>query len=180
MLKFFMTLLTQTATVILDPAEANTEYVEVEFGISGGTLYHPETPASNNFETTTTSSLTRFTANNSQATVKFKPNSSSNVQITARVVYKREVEAVKIYYYRDAVLDKVSGDDQTGRPNTQLTQPLVVRVENDSGRAVPGQVVSFSFESAGSFSFSTPDVTNDDHKKGTFRAVPGTTIYDSH
>ena len=111
----------QTATVVLDPVEEATAYVQIEFGISGGTLYHPETPDSNNFKTTTTTSLTRFTDDISQATVKFKPRSSSNVQITARVVLKRELEAVKTFYYRDAVLDKVSGDDQTGRPNTQLT-----------------------------------------------------------
>ena len=166
----------QTATVALAPA---TTHVEVEFGISGGSLYHPDTPASNDFETTTTSRLTRFTASNGQVTVKFRPSSRSNVQITARVVLKRELEAVKTYYYGDAVLDKVSGDDQTGRPNTQLTQPLVVNVENQGGTGVSGQVVLFSFAAAADFSFSTPNV-NSDRKMGTFRAVPGTTIYDSN
>ena len=165
----------QTATVALNTGQT---YVEIEFRITGGSLYHPETPDSTNFKTTTTSSLTRFTAPSNEVTVKFRPSSSSNVQITARVVHKRELEAVKTYYYGDAVLDKVSGDDQTGRPNTQLTQPLVVRVENDRGTTVSGQVVSFSFDAGSAFIFSTPDSTND-RKQGRFRAVPGTTIYDS-
>ena len=165
----------QTASIALT---TTTTHVEVEFGISGGSLYHPETPASNNFKTTTTSRLTRFTNSSGEAMVKFRPSSNANLQITAQVVLKRELEAVKTYYYRDAVLDKVSGDDQTGRPNTQLTQPLVVNVENQRGTGVSGQVVLFQFaDPTNAFSFSTDGAT--ERKAGTFRAVPGTTIYDA-
>ena len=77
------------------------------------------------------------------------------------------------------MLDKVSGDDQVGRPNTQLKQSLVVNVENQRGTGVSGQVVLFGFEDTpGNFSFSTPDSPND-KRPGQFRAVPGTTIYDN-
>ena len=151
----------QTEEVTLN---SGTTYIEVEFGISGGVLYHPETPLADDFKTTTTTRLIRF-ADENTISVKFRPNNNSNVQITARVVHKPELEAVKTYYYRDAVLDKVSGDDQTGRPNTQLTQSLVVRVENERGTAVSGQVVRFQFEDLANFSFSTPNVNND-RKKG--------------
>ncbi len=183
-----------TADILYDTADEEvtirltgsaSDFAQVNLRITGGSFYRPEgyrvagDPFS--FTTSTTSNLTTHTRNIgsvSTITARFRPSSGSNVQITAQVVYKSELEAVKTYYYRDAVLDKVSGDDQTGRPNTQLRQPLVVRVENQRGAGVSGQVVLFDFEdTATDFSFSTPN-SPDDKRAGKFRAVPGTTIYD--
>ena len=158
-----------------------SSYAQVNFRITGGSFYRPKgyraaaDPFS--FTTSTTRTLTTHTRGDDSVTVWFRPSSGSNVQITAQVVFKSDLEAVKTYYYRDAVLDKVSGDDQTGRPNTQLTQPLVVNVENQRGTSVSGQVVLFQFtDPSSAFAFSTDGVN--ERKAGTFRAVPGTTIYD--
>ena len=168
----------------VDLTGAAASHAQVSFRITGGYFYKPELDSLTTFTTTRASNpmVTRTNVSNT-AEVKFKPNNRTNVQITAQVVHKPELTAVKTYYYGDAVLDKVSGDDQTGRPNTQLRQPLVVQVENESGSGVSGQVVSFSFDAA-SFKFSVPDPHDDDEddenrKTGMFLAVPGTTIYDS-
>ena len=154
-------------------------FAEVYLEISGGSLYVPEPydtgTDSFSFTTRTVSRYTTHTRTGGNATVQFRPNRGSNVQITARVVFDSDLEAVKTYYYNNAVLAKVSGDEQVGRPNTQLVNPLVVKVENGSRRAVPGQVVLFQFSDATSdFSFSTPDA--DRRKTGRFRSVLGTTV----
>ena len=158
-------------------------YALVNLDIDGGSFYVPEphdTDTAYSYSTRTDSDLTIHTRDAGSVTMRFRPSSRSNVQITAQVLHKSELEVVKTFYYRDAVLDKVSGDDQTGRPNTQLTQSLVVRVENERGTSVSGQVVHFQFADEGSaFSFSTPAGNATDRSEGMFLAVPGTTIYDS-
>ena len=180
-----------TADILYDTADEDvmisltgsaSGYALVNLEINGGSFYVPEPhdtdTAPYSYSTRTDSDLTIHTRNNGSVTMRFRPSSRSNVQITAQVVHKLELEAVKTFYYRDAVLDKVSGDDQTGRPNTQLTRELVVNVENQRGTGVSGQVVLFTFaDQANAFSFATDN--DDERKEGMFLAVPGTTIYDA-
>lgn len=54
-----------------------------------------------------------------------------------------------------AGLTKISGNNQSAAPNTQLALPLVVKVTDGKGFAVPGVAVSFGDNGAGG-SFSNP------------------------
>jgi len=59
-----------------------------------------------------------------------------------------------------ATLDVVSGNTQTGPINTELPQPLVVRVTDASGHPVQGQIVNFRVTSGGGSMFAGAGSTN--------------------
>ncbi|HEX8906875.1 MAG TPA: hypothetical protein VF771_18640, partial [Longimicrobiaceae bacterium] len=61
-----------------------------------------------------------------------------------------------------ARLDIVSGDAQQGVAGKELAQPLVVRVTDDKGKPVPGQIVNFRVVSGGGSVFAGAAQTNDD------------------
>jgi hypothetical protein len=54
----------------------------------------------------------------------------------------------------------VSGDGQHGAPGTELTDPLVVRVEDARGRPVVGQIVNFRVVSGGGSVFAGAAISN--------------------
>jgi Bacterial Ig-like domain (group 1) len=61
-----------------------------------------------------------------------------------------------------AALNVVSGDHQTAPPNTELPQPLVVRVTDANGQPVEGQVVNFHVTGGGGSMFAGAGSTNAD------------------
>lgn len=60
-----------------------------------------------------------------------------------------------------ARLDIVSGDDQEARVGTELSSPLVVKVTDDDGRPVRGQIVNFVVVSGGGSVFAGTAQTNE-------------------
>ncbi len=56
----------------------------------------------------------------------------------------------------------VSGENQTGTPGGQLLNPLVVRVENEFGRPVPGVEVEWNVEQGGGMISPTTTTTDAD------------------
>jgi hypothetical protein len=61
---------------------------------------------------------------------------------------------------RAVALSVVSGDQQKAAPNTELPQPLVVRVTDGDGQPVQGQVVNFRVTSGGGSMFAGAGSTN--------------------
>ncbi|HEU0052102.1 MAG TPA: Ig-like domain-containing protein, partial [Longimicrobium sp.] len=61
-----------------------------------------------------------------------------------------------------ARLDVVSGDLQSGTAGTELSSPLVVKVVDDKGHAVKGQVVNFRVVSGGGSVFAGAAQTSKD------------------
>jgi hypothetical protein len=59
-------------------------------------------------------------------------------------------------------LDIVSGDAQSAQANTELPNPLVVRVTNDRGRPVGDQIVNFRVVSGGGSVYAGSGITNRD------------------
>ena len=59
-------------------------------------------------------------------------------------------------------LDVVSGDKQTAPTNSDLPNPLVVRVTDASGHPVPGQIVNFRATAGGGSMFAGAGATNAD------------------
>jgi len=56
----------------------------------------------------------------------------------------------------------VSGDNQSGPPGTELSDPLVARVEDSRGRPVRGQIVNFVVVSGGGSVFAGAAITGGD------------------
>src|SRR3954471_7624391 len=61
-----------------------------------------------------------------------------------------------------AHLDVLSGNTQTAPVGTELPQPLVVKVTDDKGHVVKGQVVNFVVTAGGGHVFAGTAITNDD------------------
>src|SRR5688500_17550568 len=59
-----------------------------------------------------------------------------------------------------ASLDIVSGDEQDGVVGTELSNPLVVRVEDANGMPIIGQLVNFRITSGGGSVFAGSGLTN--------------------
>src|SRR5688572_25336445 len=59
-----------------------------------------------------------------------------------------------------AALDIVSGDEQNGVVGTELSNPLVVRVEDANGMPIIGQLVNFRITSGGGSVFAGSGLTN--------------------
>src|SRR6185436_19703642 len=59
-----------------------------------------------------------------------------------------------------ASLDIVSGQEQTGRVNEELPEPLVVRVVNAAGQPLPGQIINFRVVKGGGSVFAGAASTN--------------------
>src|SRR5688572_5772326 len=56
----------------------------------------------------------------------------------------------------------VSGQDQSGVVGKQLASPIEVRVVDDAGRGVPGQIVNFVVTKGGGSVFAGSAITNVD------------------
>jgi len=75
-----------------------------------------------------------------------------------------------------AHLDAVGGNTQTAAVNTELPQPVVVKVTDAKGHAVKGQVVNFVVTAGGGHVFAGTALTNDDgiaQERWTLGAVAG-------
>ena len=74
-----------------------------------------------------------------------------------------------------AKLDIVSGNRQTGSPNTPLPKPLVVKVLDASGFVVPGATLTFTDNGAGgSFSPTSPVTDSRGRASAQYTAGPNT------
>ncbi|HWK89998.1 MAG TPA: Ig-like domain-containing protein, partial [Longimicrobium sp.] len=61
-----------------------------------------------------------------------------------------------------ANLEVISGNAQTGAAGTELPDPLVVKVTDERGHAVKGQLVNFRVTAGGGTVFASASITNND------------------
>ena len=105
--------------------------------------------------------LTR-TARNGRAQTNFTPTSPGRIRITAFV---KDVTARAVFNITAGeapeTLTKVSGDTQSGTPDSALANPFVVEVKDEDGEAIEGLRISFSV-TAGGGSLSETSATADE------------------
>ena len=90
---------------------------------------------------------TQTLSTSSQAGVYLDMNGSSN-KVTAYVRDRNAVETSRTitFIFNYAEIEIISGNDQTGVPNSRLIDPLGIRVRDAKGRALSGLAVTFNPE----------------------------------
>ena len=108
-----------------------------------GSLYVKETYADGS--PTSQSSSTRTLSTSSQAMVYLDMRGSSN-KVTAYVRDRNAAETSKTitFIFNYAEIEIISGNDQTGVPNSRLIDPLGIKVKDAKGRALSGLAVTFT------------------------------------
>ena len=101
------------------------------------------------------------------ADVTFTPRSQGTVEIEA---YTGDLSpvifTVNVGEPPDAI-NKISGDDQSGRPGTALANPFVVEVVDENGDGVSGTTVTFSVTAGGGSVSPTSATTNNSGRAQT-------------
>ena len=158
------------ATVIDGPTD---NYVLVDFEVSGGRFVWPSNTTD---PENLADSITLHTGSGGRLgrDLRIRPSSRATVQVEASIRFSNPTkEDTRTFYYQDAVLDLISGDDQEGYPETRLPSSLVVRVEDDNGRAIPGEYVVFDESGRPTNDLARRVVTG-----LQYLAIPGTKVWD--
>ena len=129
--------------------------------------------------TLSTSSAT--TGSNEQASTRLTLGSTIGTYTVTASVTKPDGTKLEVSFTATATappkvpttLEKVSGDDQSGQVNTQLSNPLVIRVLDQDGVALGGVSVSFSVSPSGTL--STSSVTTGSNEQASTRLTLGST-----
>ena len=124
------------APIIYSVSGSGRLYVERIYGSGDGTAQGSPTSKSTPTQTLSTSNA---------AQVYLDMNGSSN-KVSAYVRDQNAAETRKtiIFIFNYAAIEILSGDDQTGVPNSRLIDPLGIRVKDAKGRAISGLAVTFT------------------------------------
>ena len=118
--------------------------VPLVYSVEGsGSLYVKETYTDGS--PTSQSSPTRTLSTSSAAVVHLVMRGSSN-KVTAYVRDQNAAETSKTitFIFNYAAIEIISGNDQTGVPDSRLIDPLGIRVKDAKGRALSGLAVTFN------------------------------------
>ena len=139
---------------VLDQNGAVLSGISVNFSVSPNGTLTPETDTTNNSGL----SETRLTLGSTSGQYSVTASVSGITQPVTFTATATEPSPPPVTR-RATTLEKVSGDNQSARINTQLSNPLVVRVLDQSGAVLSGTIVQFSVSPSATLTPQT-DTTN--------------------